>query len=175
MNKKLVSYSVSNVDIEKYLGQGHIIKYADLVNFNTIDDIFGDYNFVIVLIESKPNSGHWCCMLRYDNTIEMFDSYGGTIDHELSFISKKMKDKLGENRNILTELLNKSGHKVVVNKYKMQSEQNHVDTCGKFVLLRIIMFLCANMQLKEFVNFVKTNAKKLKLSNDEFVCKCITF
>ena len=126
-------------------------------------------------MESKLNSGHWTTMLRYDNTIELFDSYSGTLDNELPFISKQMKFELGENEHILTELLKKSGHKIIVNKYKFQSEKNNVDSCGKWCLLRILMFVCANMQLKEFVNFVKTNAKKQNLSNDEFVCKCITF
>ena len=180
MNKKnSIEYSLSNVDIERYVGRGHIIKYSDLSNFDNIDDVFNGNSFVIVLIESKLNSGHWTTMLRYDNTIELFDSYSGTLDNELSFISKQMKIELGENEHILTELLKKSGHKVVVNKYKFQSEKKingmDVDSCGKWCLLRILMFVCANMQLKEFVNFVKTNAKKLNLRNDEFVCKCITF
>ena len=175
MDKNRIEYSLSNVDIERYVGRGHIIKYSDLSNFDNIDDVFNGNSFVIVLIESKLNSGHWTTMLRYNNTIELFDSYSGTLDNELSFISKQMKIELGENEHILTELLKKSGHKVIVNKYKFQSEKNNVDTCGKWILLRILMFVCANMQLKEFVNFVKTNAKKLNLRNDEFVCKCITF
>ena len=175
MNKNSVEYSISNVDIQKYLGNGHIQKYADLLNFNNIDDVFGDYNFVIILIESKLNSGHWTCMLRYDNTIEIFDSYGGSIDNELKYISKNMKNMLGEKENVLTDLLKKSGYKVVINKYKFQKEDNSIDSCGKWCLLRILMFMCANMQLKEFTSFVKNNAKKLNLSNDEFVCKCITF
>ena len=175
MDKNTIEYSLSNVDIERYVGRGHIIKYSDLSNFDHIDDVFNGNSFVIVLIESKPSAGHWCCMLRYDNTIELYDSYSGTLDNELSSISKQMKIELGENEHILTELLKKSGHKVIVIKYKFQSEKNNVDTCGKWILLRILMFVCANMQLKEFVNFVKTNAKKQNLSNDEFVCKCITF
>ena len=132
-----------------------------------------------MLIESKPSAGHWVCMLRYDNTIELFDSYAGSIDNELKYISKNMKYMLGEKENVLTELLKKSGYKVVINKYKFQSEQKinglEIDSCGKWCLLRILMFMCANMQLKEFTSFVKNNAKKLNLSNDEFVCKCITF
>ena len=97
MNKKnSIEYSLSNVDIERYVGRGHIIKYSDLSNFDNIDDVFNGNSFVIVLIESKPFCGHWCCMLRYDNTIEIYDSYGGSIDNELKYISKQMKIELGE-------------------------------------------------------------------------------
>ena len=179
MDKNRIEYSLSNVDIERYVGRGHIIKYSDLSNFDNIDDVFNGNSFVIVLIESKPFAGHWCCMLRYDNTIELFDSYSGTLDNELNYISKQMKIELGENEHILTELLKKSGHKIVVNKYKFQSEKKingmDVDSCGKHVLLRILMFVCGGMDLKQYTNWFKTNAKLLNLRNDEFVCKCITF
>ena len=156
MNKNNIEYSLSNVDIERYVGRGHIIKYSDLSNFDNIDDVFNGNSFVIVLIESKPSAGHWCCMLRYDNTIELYDSYSGTLDNELSFISKQMKIELGENEHILTEFLKKSGHKVVVNKYKFQKESNSVDTCGRHSLLRILMFMCGGMDLKQYTNWFKT-------------------
>ena len=123
MDKNTIEYSLSNVDIERYVGRGHIIKYSDLSNFDNIDDVFNGNSFVIVLIESEPSRGHWTAMLRYDNTIEMYDSYGGSIDNELKYISKQMKIELDENEHILTELLKKSGHKVVVKNYKFQKEK----------------------------------------------------
>ena len=179
MEKNNIEYSLSNVDIERYVGKGHIIKYSDLSNFDNIDDVFNGNSFVIVLIESKPFSGHWVTMLRYDNIVESFDSYGGSIDNELSFISKEMKNKLGENEKSILNLLKNSSYKVVINKYIIQSEQKingmDVDSCGKHVLLRILMFICGGMDLNQYTNWFKTNAKLLNLRNDEFVCKCITF
>ena len=173
MDKNRIEYSLSNVDIERYVGRGHIIKYSDLSNFDNIDDVFNGNSFVIVLIESKPFSGHWVTMLRYDNIVESFDSYGGSIDNELSFISKEMKNKLGENEKSILNLLKNSSYKVVINKYKFQSEQNNVDTCGRYCVLRILMFACGNMQLKEFTNWFRKSGKLLKLSNDELVVKLI--
>ena len=173
MNKNSLNYSISNVDIEAYVGKGHIIKYANLTNFNNIDDVFNGNSFVIVLIESKPFSGHWVCMLRYDNTIELFDSYSGTIDNELKYISKNMKNMLGEKENVLTDLLKKSGYKVVINKYKFQKESNTIDTCGRHCLLRILMFICAKMDLNQYTNWFKKSSKMLKLSNDELVVNVI--
>ena len=176
INKNLINYSLSNIDIAMYLDNPNIVKYADLDdNFDSIDQVFDGYPYVIILIESGLNKGHWCCLTRYGNSVEIFDSYGGTIDHELSFISKKMKAKLGEADNCLATLLKKSSYKTIVSKHKFQSESDNVDTCGRHVVLRILMFLCGGMHLKQYTNWFKNNAKLLNLRNDEFVCKCITF
>ena len=172
-NKNKVNYAISNIDIAMYLDNPNIVKYADLANFDNIDSLFDGYSYVIILIESGLNKGHWCCLTRYNNCVEIFDSYGGTIDHELSYISKQMKAKLGETDNCLTNLLKKSSYKTVINMHKFQSGSNNVDTCGRHVVLRIIMFLCGGMHLDKYINWFKDAVRKLKLSNDELVVKFI--
>ena len=174
-NKNKVNYAISNVDIAMYLDNPNIVKYSDLVNFDSIDSLFDGYSYVILLIESGRNKGHWVSLLRYNNCIEQFDSYGSTIDNELKYISEKNKEKLGETDHFLTNLLKKSKYEIIVNEHKFQSESEGIDTCGKFVLLRILMFLCADLRLPEFVEFVKKGAKKLKVNNDGFVCRLIMF
>ena len=172
-NKNKVNYAISNIDIAMYLDNPNIVKYADLANFDNIDQVFDGNPYVIILIESGQNKGHWCCLLRYNNSVEIFDSYSGTIDHELSYISKQMKAKLGEKNNCLTNLLKKSEYTTVVNKYKFQSELGGIDTCGRHVLLRIMMFLCCGMDLNDYIKWFKAVASKLKLSNDLLVVKLI--
>ena len=174
-NKNRVNYSLSNIDIAMYLDNPNIVKYGDLAQFDSIDQVFDGYSYVIVLIKTSTSSGHWISLLRYNNCVEQFDSYGGTIDHELSYISKQMKAKLGETDHFLTRLLKNSDYKIVVNKYKFQAEAESVDTCGRHVLLRIIMFICGGMHLDEYIKWFKTSVRKLKLSNDLLVVKLITF
>ena len=48
--KNSLNYSVSNFDIAKYFGNGHIVKYADLIKYNSIDSVFDGNSFVIILI-----------------------------------------------------------------------------------------------------------------------------
>jgi len=86
-----------------------------------------------------------------------------------------MKANLGETDNCLTNLLKKSSYKTVVSEHKFQSENSHVDTCGKWVLLRILMFVCGGLKLPEFVEFVKKGTNQLNVNNDELVCRLITF
>jgi len=175
MNKNLLKYSLSNFDLAKYLDNPHIVKYSEIKNYNSIDALFDGNMYIIVLIESSKNHGHWTCLLRYDNCIEIFDSYGGSIDHELKFISQKMRDKLGEKNKSLSDLLNKSKFKIITNNYKFQSEIEGIDTCGRWILARLLMFECGGMKAKEFENFIKSNAKKLNLTSDELVLKMIQF
>ena len=103
---------VSDEDIQRYLGQGakaKTKKYSELANYNNINDLLPDDNdYCIILVESQRNSGHWTCLLKYNDTIESFDSYGdggGSIDHELSFIPDVMRRMLGENNQQLSKLL----------------------------------------------------------------------
>ena len=172
MNKSKLNYSLTNVDINNYLGSGHIIRYRDLARYSTIDDVFGDSNFVVVLIESKLNSGHWTCLLRYpDGNIGQFDSYDGSIDGELNFISQEMRNKLGEKNNILTSLL--KNRKTSWSKYRFQRLDQGIDTCGKHVVLMILMFLKENMTIAQYTTWFKGLMKKLELDGDALVCLLI--
>ena len=40
MNKNKMNYSLTNKDIEKFLGPDHIIKYSELSKYDDIDDVF---------------------------------------------------------------------------------------------------------------------------------------
>lgn len=174
--KNNIKYSLTNTDIDSiFTGSNHIIKYSSLINYNNIDDVFGNNDFIILIIEEKLNSGHWTCLLRYDNTVEMFDSYGGTIDNELQYISHNQRSLLGESSHLLTKLLNQSYYDIVFPKYRFQKLQNGVNTCGRHVLCRLILFLGEGFNLNQYTKWFKTTVKKLKLSNDEYVVKLIYF
>ena len=172
MNKSKLNYSLTNVDINNFLGPNCIIRYRDLTRYSTIDQVFGDSNFVVVLIESKLNQGHWVCLINHsDGTIEQFDSYNGTIDHELNFISKETRGKLGEMNNLLTNLL--KNRKTVYNKYQFQKLDPGVDSCGEHCVLRILMFLKEGMTIAQYTTWFKGLMKKTGLDGDNLVCLLI--
>ena len=139
-----------------------------------ISDSMGVFYYVIILVESQENRGHWTACLRYnDGTIEQFDSYGGKIDSEMKYISIVKKTQLGEENNELGDIL--KGYKVVVSKYKFQKLNDNIDTCGKWTLLRILMFVLGGMEIDQFTTWFKNLAKSQGCSNDELVCRLITF
>ena len=65
-----LSYFITNYDFYKLLDTPKIIKYADLEYFNFNQLLPKNKSYLIVLLESELNKGHWVCLLRYNNTIE---------------------------------------------------------------------------------------------------------
>jgi hypothetical protein len=107
-----LSKMVASNEFEKMLGKevnNKIVKYSDLENVNDLNAILTEpKDYRIVLIETKRNVGHYCCLLKYnDKCFEWFDSYGLKPDQEFEFIPVKMQEILDEKQHILSILLNK--------------------------------------------------------------------
>ena len=83
-----------------------------------------------------------------------------------------MNRKLGNNYNEdigkMIRSIN-SSDKFIYNKYKFQKEQEGINTCGRWVIARLSLFLSDDLNLKEFTKLMKTKAKQLKMTNDEFI------
>ena len=85
IDKKLTNYdvnkmngnikkSISDRDIEKYFGgaKNNIILYNDLQNYNSVDDLLpNNLSCKIILVREEESSGHWFCISRYNNFIEV--------------------------------------------------------------------------------------------------------
>jgi hypothetical protein len=158
--KKKLKYFINDSDIKRWLpnAESKIIKYSDLAKYNSLEDLLPEpIDYKIILVESELNSGHWTCIMRKNKNIECFDSYGGSIDHELHYIPNSMKKYLGEDKLYLGKLL--KGHKVIYNKKKLQSDNNGIATCGRHVIARILSFLCG-WTLKDFQEKLKETSEE---------------
>jgi len=134
-------------------------------------------DFVFLLIESEINSGHWTLLIRDDNTFEYYDSYATSHKRILDYIPKYMNRKLGNNYGEdLGKMIKsiKPTDKYKYNKTKFQKEAPNINTCGRWVIARISLFLSDDLKLKEFTKLMKTKAKKLKMTNDEFITFLVT-
>jgi len=168
--------NITDLDLERYFPEtnhykNNVIKYSELANYNSIEELLPkDRSYKIILIEENYNSGHWTCILRYGDTIEWFDSYGIDVDCELKFINAVKRRLLGEGRTILRDLLKKTkGKKIVYNHYKFQKLCNKSATCGRWVILRILMMKNFFYDLEEFQKFIKKYKKEIGLGADELV------
>lgn len=143
---KRVGTPMTGEDLERCTGvaPGDIIKYSLLDEYKTIEDLLPtDGSFKIILIEDKYNSGHWVAVFRRGKTIEYFNSYGAKWDTDWKFINRMVRLILDQNTNELTRLMDqatKDGWKVVWNKRKFQKMGNHIQTCGRWVTMRIETF-----------------------------------
>lgn len=135
-----VKQSLSDSDILKYLeGQVAIVLYSNLSEYDSIEELLGEYGAAVILYEIQSESeGHWVFLnisKTIPNCIEYFDSYGVPPDKYLN----TMEYYYDEADNMLSDLLKQSPKTVIYNTFKYQSKggpDKRVSTCGRWVLLR---------------------------------------
>lgn len=125
-----------------------ILTYPDLKNYNTIEQLFGNYDKIILLYLNEINgnnySGHWTCLIKRkegkDTIVEFDDPYGLIPNKELEWFTEDELRNLDQDNNHLIQLLYNfslgENHKVEYNEDKMQSKKINIATCGRFVALR---------------------------------------
>jgi hypothetical protein len=166
---------MSDADIRSYLGKNvKIIEYKDLKKYNSIDELLpNDRDYCVLLYEDQPNSGHWTALLKYDNNIELFDSYSNTDIKILHWTPFRIRQMLGEDDDYLTKLVEKSKYNFIHNTCRYQG--NDTETCGRHVVLRILAFLQDNADLPQNNQMMMVLKKKYPTLNmDEIVSSLIT-
>lgn len=136
------------------LGDEDILKFCDgklnvwtspqLNEVSSIDEMLGEYGACAILYETEQKSpndvyGHWCCVTkRSQDTCEFMDPYGLRLDDELKFVPEEYMIKTGQYAR-LSELINdpSTPYRFVYNHEKLQQHKKGVDTCGRYVALRI--------------------------------------
>ena len=165
---------MSDADIKRYLPNAKIIKFSDLQHLNSIDELLpNERDYAILFYETSPNVGHWNALLKYDNKIELFDSYGLNEKQILKWIPFKLQKLLGEDTDYLKQLINKSNYQFVYNRNKYQADDT--ETCGRYSVLRVLEFMKNNEDLPHFQQTLKDLKQKFKCKNyDELVSAVIT-
>jgi hypothetical protein len=87
-----------------------------------------------------------------------------------------MNQQLGNNWNedlgkIIKSI--KKTDKFLYNKYPFQQEMEGVNTCGRWVIIRVSTFLKESMKNKQFLSFIKKQQRKVKRPLDEVVCMLV--
>jgi hypothetical protein len=156
--------------IRKYLPNCKILKYSQFRNFNNIEDILpNEKDYCIILYENQPNSGHWTAIMRFDDKIEYFDSYGNKPDLPLSWVSNETNNLLGQDKPYLSYLFNKTPLEVYFNDYPYQVSKKDVNTCGRHCIFRILCMLKIDYDLEQYCNFIKGLKWKSKENFDDIV------
>jgi hypothetical protein len=168
--KANLNYSFTNDDIKKYLPDAKIIEYNDLKNYKNIDELLpNDRDSVIMLIETDNNCGHWTSLTKdkKNNRLTYFDSYGLDIDQELKFISKIKRKLLGEEKKLLTDLVDNSEYDVIYNHFPLQSHKDWVSTCGRHNINWLLQFN-NGADFEKYINLLKyiVDSKNLEHAKD---------
>jgi hypothetical protein len=164
-----MDYMVSSEDLKNVLGQDlRIIKFQDLQQYNDIYQLLPKQKDYIVVfftddIKNGVNVGHWTCLTRYKNDFEFFDSYGLKEEDELKFISKEKRQRFNESIDYLHNLLEPVKHSN--NKYDYQKWDDKINTCGRWVILKLFLFKNGCHTNKEFHNIIMRKYLKMKFKN----------
>lgn len=135
---------LSDHEVKKIAKNAKVVLYPELANYNTIDDVFGNKNKIILLYvnEKNPGStvGHWCALSRHNGVIEFADPYGKEIDEHLDDFSQDHRAATDQPVNFLTRLLYDyvtAGGQVNYDEEKKQKLSDNIATCGRHTALRL--------------------------------------
>lgn len=160
-------------DIKFYFPNAKILKYSELAGYGKFDELLpGEKDFAFLLLEESPNKGHWLGLLKYGDTAEVFDSYGGKPDSWLKWNNQEKNKQLGQGHKTLSELLSEHDGKVVYNPIKYQGESGDINTCGRHVTLRTKK-MKEGMNLDQYYKWMERQKKDSGKDYDEIVSNFI--
>jgi hypothetical protein len=172
--QKQLAYEVSNTDLKKRIHHPFkLVLYPDLSNYQSITQLLPNTFSILVILLEAGSGNHWTCLIRNNNILTYFDSYGKGPDKEFYLIPKNTQIQLNEQGHYLTTLLNnaqRNGFKLQFNKIDFQSQANGIDTCGKHVYCFIEACIDGH-NLQQYQQWMKQTKNKTGLSYDEIVCE----
>jgi hypothetical protein len=159
-------YSLSDDDIRQLLGGDiKITSYPKLKDVRHISELFDRKGRSILFFPQENESvGHWCAMIKEGRNIEFFDPYGEEPDAQKDTLSKSKLEQLQMDHPDLTELLLDSGCRVIFNKVQLQKLSNHVQTCGRHCVTRLMYYKYPIQRYRDIIH-------RSSLSPDDFVIK----
>lgn len=163
--KKLMSKSLSNYDILKIIqNKANLITYPDIHKYKSLDELLGKHKACIILYETKPLYGHWCCIFKLSNDcVEFFDPYGLFPDTEKKFINKDYQKLSNQYKPYLKALMLESPYILTYNHFPFQEKKVGVNSCGRWCAIRLLF---RHLALDDFI---KIFGKKRHNKHDFYI------
>lgn len=151
--ENLKGKALSENDILRLIdGKANLMTYNQLQKCKTLDEALGKDKALVLLYEVAPNYGHWTCVFDRNGTIEVFDSYGMYPDDEIDFVPKQFKKLNYKKLRYLSKLLYESKKRIEYNEVPLQSDEEGISTCGRWVIVRLIY---RDVPQNKFADFFK--------------------
>jgi len=147
MNKMLSAEDIK--DLLQEDTKVKIVRFSDLYNYKSLQKLLPKKNsFIVIFIETEDYyRGHWIALFRYNNSFEFFDSYGLTEKEDYFLVPNDTKKQLNE-KDYLKNLF--KNNLVIENKKDFQQWDKDINTCGRWCVIRIYLFL-KGYDLKHFI------------------------
>ena len=149
---------LTNHDIARSLRitDDYFVKYSDLSNYESLDQLFGSKPCLLILIEETKQSGHWVSMVRTGPMSYLYNnSYGLKPDADLTIIGALRNRILGNTRNSIQTL--KQGATIGYNSVRMQGARS--ETCGRYSII-FIHSIMGGMDMQQYQSYMLEMKKK---------------
>ena len=174
--KKVEDDPLSDTIIRKYLKDPKIILYEDLKNYNDINELLPNNKDYVVILFKQDDKGnnHWIGLLKYDNIIEHFCSYGSYPDeYYFEWTTQSDLNKAKEYKPYMSELLNKCGYEIVYSSKDYQKDKGQIATCGRHITNRIMHLINHDNNINDYYHYMKKIKNKSGLDYDQIVSAII--
>lgn len=142
-------------------GKCKIIRYSDLSSFQSISELFSKMGVpcLALLYQTKDvNTGHWVALIKQPDKLIVYDSYGfGRLDAELQYTTYDKTALLSQ--LVAREKEDNPNFSVQVNKKRYQSKNDHISTCGRHTIVRILLYSLNTNQFDRFMESVPIQNK----------------
>jgi len=159
------------VEMSEKLGNPNVFAmlFDDLRDVNSLDELFEGkakgtrgngtepINTVYILLNitndqgGSAEVGHWFSLIRNEQGISHFDSYGINIGKEIS---------ISHEEDLINRLIR--GVKVESNRFRYQNFREEISTCMRHTVVRSIFHFYTNAQYHDFVITPMVRAKEFK-------------
>jgi len=176
--KQIISDPLDDLEIKQLLKSNvKIIRYNELKKYKSIDELLPkafDYCFLLYLEEAYK--GHWVGLVRRENIIYYFCSYGSKVDEPLSWVNCETREKLGVAKPYLSDLFNASDFTIYYNPVKYQNSRDDYNTCGRYIVLLIQRFRKdEKYNLQKYYQYLTKLKHTFNLSYDQIVSTLVNF
>jgi len=163
------AYPLSDKDITKMIPKTNIFTYPQLKNIRHIDEILrhnddGTGSAIMLYLTDSDKSGHWISILKRNNEIEVFDSYGKSLEELPKFMNGVMDHK--QPISLLKNLISGAGYKLVTNNKQIQKDSIDIQTCGRHAVMRQLF---RGLDIKDYHKFLNMIKKEDSISADDLV------
>lgn len=171
-----ISQPLTDDDLKHFLGENvmsNIIKFSDLAKYKSINELLpNEKDYKIILIENSHNVGHWVVIMRYNKTVEYFNSYGTNPLNDLEYVGKNNNMVLNQSKQYIKKLLDDAvikKYSVIYNKKRFQKLKSSINTCGRHVVSRIIGMKKLNLDLEGYIKLLDKYKRKYKINYDQAI------
>lgn len=149
---------LSDQDLHTLLPGVPITQYNELEGkaFGELVDARGrGIIFFVQKEEPRVIEGHWLALLRQDDGVLLFDSYGGTKDPwylASRWVSKRALEDLDQDAPVLADIVRASGLRPLYNPVRLQRMKEGISTCGRHCVVRLWH---QDLQGEEYAHWLK--------------------